>query len=95
MKGYRANSIRFSKGFTLVETLIAIAVLLVAVVGPMTIAAQGLQNTIYILRHVKCQAIVAVLRGHGSIDHDAIDRCLAKGNTKKSDQCDGGGGHGR
>lgn len=36
-----------SRGFTLVETLVAISILLVAIVGPMTIAADGLQNTFY------------------------------------------------
>lgn len=34
-------------GFTLVETLVAITVLLVAIVGPMTIAAQGLQASFF------------------------------------------------
>ena len=37
----------FSDGFSLVETLVAIAVLLVAIVGPMTIAAQGLQASFF------------------------------------------------
>ncbi len=35
------------KGFTLVETLVAITILLVAIVGPMTIAARGLQTAFY------------------------------------------------
>lgn len=34
-------------GFTLVETLVAVSILLVATAGPMTIAAQGLQNAFY------------------------------------------------
>ncbi len=34
-------------GFTLVETLVAISILLIATAGPMTIAAQGLQNAFY------------------------------------------------
>ena len=35
------------KGFTLVETLVAITILLVAIVGPMTIAARGLQSAFF------------------------------------------------
>ncbi len=35
------------KGFSLVEALVAITVLLVAVVGPMTIASQGLQASFF------------------------------------------------
>lgn len=34
-------------GFTLVETLVAISILLVAIMGPMTIAARGLQSAFY------------------------------------------------
>jgi len=35
------------KGFTLVETLIAIAVLMLAILGPLTVASKGLQNSLY------------------------------------------------
>jgi prepilin-type N-terminal cleavage/methylation domain-containing protein len=35
------------RGFTLVETLVAVSVLLVVVVGPMTIASRGMQNAYY------------------------------------------------
>src|SRR4051812_17046488 len=34
------------KGFTLIETLIAILVLMLAIVGPLTIASKGLQTTL-------------------------------------------------
>jgi len=37
----------FHKGFTLVETLVAITILLLAIVGPMTIAAKGLQSAFF------------------------------------------------
>jgi prepilin-type N-terminal cleavage/methylation domain-containing protein len=33
-----------TKGFTLVETLVAVSILLVVIIGPMTIAAKGMQN---------------------------------------------------
>jgi prepilin-type N-terminal cleavage/methylation domain-containing protein len=35
------------KGFTLVETLVAITVLLLVVIGPMTVAQRGIQNAFY------------------------------------------------
>lgn len=34
-------------GFTLVETLVAISILLLAIIGPMTIAQKGIQNSLY------------------------------------------------
>jgi len=36
-----------TQGFTLVETLVAISILVVAIVGPMTIAMRGLQSAFY------------------------------------------------
>lgn len=41
------NTTQPQKGFSLVETLVAITILLLALVGPMTIAADGLQNTFF------------------------------------------------
>ena len=38
---------RDQSGFTLVETLVAISVLLLVIVGPMTIAQQGLQSSFF------------------------------------------------
>lgn len=35
------------KGFTLVETLVAISVLLLVIIGPMTVAQKGIQNAYY------------------------------------------------
>ncbi len=35
------------KGFTLVETLVAITVLLLVIIGPMTVAQKGIQNAYY------------------------------------------------
>lgn len=40
-------TVKFKKGFTLVETLVAITVLLLVVIGPMTIAQKGIQNAQY------------------------------------------------
>ncbi len=39
--------LKFKNGFTLVETLVAIAVLLLVIIGPMTIAQKGIQNAQY------------------------------------------------
>lgn len=36
-----------TSGFTLIETLVAISILLVSITGPLTIASKGLQSAIY------------------------------------------------
>ncbi len=36
-----------SKGFTIVETLVAIAILMIAIAGPLTIAQKGLMASVY------------------------------------------------
>src|ERR1035437_9310157 len=36
-----------SSGFTLVETLVAIAILMIAIAGPLTVAEKGLSASIY------------------------------------------------
>ncbi|MBX9907058.1 type II secretion system GspH family protein [Patescibacteria group bacterium] len=41
------RTISLQKGFTLMETLIAITILVTAIAGPMTIAARGLQTAYY------------------------------------------------
>ncbi len=38
------TQLKNSNGFTLVETLVAIGVLLLAIIGPMTVAQKGIQN---------------------------------------------------
>ncbi len=39
--------LKTQKGFTLIETLIAISILLIVIVGPMTIAQKGIQSSFY------------------------------------------------
>ncbi len=51
------------KGFTLVETLVAIAILLLVIIGPMTIAQKGVQNA----RHAREQ-MTAVFLGQEAIE---------------------------
>ncbi len=41
------TNIRRKGGFTLVETLVAITVLLLVIIGPMTVAQKGIQNAYY------------------------------------------------
>jgi prepilin-type N-terminal cleavage/methylation domain-containing protein len=38
---------RYARAFTLIETLVAISILLVVIVGPMTIAQKGIQSSYY------------------------------------------------
>jgi prepilin-type N-terminal cleavage/methylation domain-containing protein len=41
------HSITKQKGFTLVETLVAISILMLAILGPLSIASAGLRNSLY------------------------------------------------
>lgn len=41
------NTAHASRGFTLVETLVAISILLLAIIGPMTIAQRGIQDSFF------------------------------------------------
>jgi prepilin-type N-terminal cleavage/methylation domain-containing protein len=42
MKTFKFNKIKINNGFTLVETLIAVSVLLISIAGPLSIASKGL-----------------------------------------------------
>jgi len=39
---------KYTKGYSLIEVLVAISILLIALVGPMTIAAKGIQSSIFV-----------------------------------------------
>ena len=66
------------KGFSLVEALVAIAVLLITLVGPMTIAAQGIkssqfaleQNTSFFLAQEGIEAIFSIRNDYALQDVD-------------------------
>jgi prepilin-type N-terminal cleavage/methylation domain-containing protein len=56
------------RGFTLVETLVAISILVVAIVGPMTIAMRGLQSAFFAKEQLTAiylaQEAVEIIRMH-------------------------------
>lgn len=68
------HNLRMRRGFTMVETLIAIAVLLLALVGPLTIAAQGLITARFakdqIVAFYLAQEAVELIRNQR--DHNAL-----------------------
>jgi type II secretory pathway pseudopilin PulG len=75
--------VKSGAGFTLVETLVAITVLLVAIVGPMTIAAQGLQASFFAREETTAvylaqEGIEAVERAR---DNGALDAIYGIGLT--------------
>ncbi len=43
----KKENLKKSGGFTLLETLVAITILVLSIVGPMTVASKGLQSAIY------------------------------------------------
>lgn len=64
----------YTKGYSLVEVLVSISVLLIAIVGPMTIASQGIkssrfaleQNTAFFLAQEGIEAVFAI-RGNQAL----------------------------
>ena len=58
-----------AKGFTLVETLVAVTIFVLVILGPMTIASRGLQNAYFV------SAVRAIFR----INADA---CVKTGDAR-------------
>ena len=90
-------------GFSLVEVLVSIAILLVAVVGPMSIAASALQtsqyarqqNTAFFLAQEGIEAVVAI-RNEAGMDHIQSSSVSSDSwlNNAQIVQCRGGTGCG-
>lgn len=70
------------QGFTLVETLVAITIFLLVILGPMTIASRGLQSAFY----ANEQATATFLA------QEAIESVLRLRDENALDVLDGGGG---
>lgn len=69
------------KGFTLVETLVAITILLLVIIGPLTVAQKGIQNAYYANEQVTAvflaqEAIEAVRELRDIRALDAYDKLL-------------------
>ena len=82
------NTHTTQNGFTLVETLVAIAVLLLVIIGPMTVAQKGIQNAYFAKEQVTAtflaqEAIEAVREKR---DADALS--VYKGGTSNVDTAD-------
>ncbi len=72
---------RRKKGFTLIETLVAITILLLTIVGPMTIAQKGIQNAYYATDQVTAvflaqEAIEAIREHRDNAALEAYDALL-------------------
>lgn len=83
---------RSQSGFSLVEALVAIAVLLITLVGPMTIAAQGVkssqfsleQNTAFFLAQEGIEAIFAIRNNYALMDvDDGLDAAVGDPDTSR------------
>lgn len=63
----------YTKGYSLVETLVAVSILLLSIVGPMTIAAKGIQTGIFVgdqttaifLAQEEIESVVAIRNDYG------------------------------
>ncbi len=76
----------FKNGFTLVETLVAVSILLIAIVGPMTIAQKGIQNAYFATEQVTAvflaqEAIEAVRELRDDTALDAYDYSSGGGGS--------------
>jgi prepilin-type N-terminal cleavage/methylation domain-containing protein len=74
------RKITHTKGYSLIEVLVSIAILLIAMVGPMTIAAQGIksaafaleQNTASFLAQEGIEAAFALRNGYALNDYKTV-----------------------
>jgi len=76
---------RYKKGYSLIEVLVAISILLIALVGPMTIAAKGIQSSIF----VREQTIATSLAQEGieafiAARNDAALQAFGAGNLSSA-----------
>jgi len=88
MYGMQCFSV-YKNGFTLVETLVAVSILLIAIVGPMTIAQKGIQNAYFANEQVTAvflaqEAIEAVRELRDDAALDAYNRSF-KGSVISGD----------
>lgn len=76
----------YKNGFTLIETLVAISILLIAIVGPMTVAQKGIKNAYFATEQVTAvflaqEAIEAVRELRDDAALDAYDRSYTENPT--------------
>ncbi len=76
------NSIKKSKGFTIIETLVAITILMIAITGPLTIASKALTTAINARDQVVATFLVQDV--HEYI-HNIKDRNIYAGNAWLTD----------
>ncbi len=67
-------------GFSLIETLVAISILLVAIVGPLTIASRGLEGSLYAREQITATflaqegvELIVKLRNNAALENIAVD----------------------
>lgn len=71
-----------SRGFTLVETLVAITILMLVIIGPVTVAQKGIQNSYYANEQVTAvylaqEAIEAVRQKRDTVALDVLYKSTA------------------
>jgi type II secretory pathway pseudopilin PulG len=95
MQYFKSNfNIQNKKGFTIVETLVAIAVLMIAIAGPLVIASKGLTSAIYSKDQMiasflaqESMEIIKNLRDSGIVDSgDWMSKFT--GNCDNGKECD-------
>ena len=74
MRNYTTHRPHTTQGFTLVETLVAIAVLLLIIIGPITAAQKGIQQAYY--ANEQLSAVFLAQEAIESIRQRGDDRAL-------------------